>query len=147
MPRIVLRPGAAFHGDRPDSGCGKTRMPGAGLEPACPKAPDFKSGASDQFRHPGRGSVPSLQSEARARPKTERCAAFSPSRRPGSLRPVTHTIISILAVLGVVGQALVVLLLLLALALRERLRDWLWGYELWAAFVVAAIATGGSLFF
>jgi disulfide bond formation protein DsbB len=60
---------------------------------------------------------------------------------------VTHTIVSILAVLGVVGQVLVVLLLLLALALRERLRDWLWGYELWAAFVVAAIATGGSLFF
>jgi hypothetical protein len=30
-------------------------MPGAGLEPACPASgtPDFKSGASHQFRHPG----------------------------------------------------------------------------------------------
>src|SRR2546421_436431 len=27
------------------------------------------------------------------------------------------------------------------------IRRLLWGYELWAAFVVAAIATGGSLFF
>jgi disulfide bond formation protein DsbB len=27
------------------------------------------------------------------------------------------------------------------------LRGWLWGYELWAAFVVAAVATGGSLFY
>src|SRR5262249_2399347 len=26
-------------------------------------------------------------------------------------------------------------------------RSFLWGYELWAAFVVAALATGGSLFF
>lgn len=60
---------------------------------------------------------------------------------------MTHDIADILAVLGVVGQALVVLLLLLLLALRGRVRAWLWGYELWAAFVVAAIATGGSLFF
>ncbi len=29
----------------------------------------------------------------------------------------------------------------------ELLRAALWGYELWAAFVVAALATGGSLFF
>src|SRR5262249_56893869 len=29
----------------------------------------------------------------------------------------------------------------------DGLRGWLWGYELWAAFVVSAIATGGSLFF
>jgi disulfide bond formation protein DsbB len=27
------------------------------------------------------------------------------------------------------------------------IRSFLWGYELWAAFLVAAIATGGSLFF
>jgi disulfide bond formation protein DsbB len=60
---------------------------------------------------------------------------------------VTHAVIEILAVLGVVGQALVVLLVLLLLVARRLVRDWLWGYELWAAFVVAAIATGGSLFF
>ena len=29
----------------------------------------------------------------------------------------------------------------------ERVRSALWGYELWAAFVVAAVGTGGSLFF
>src|SRR5206468_7350191 len=36
-------------------------MPGAGLEPARPRwgTPDFKSGAYDQFRHPGRRSVAS----------------------------------------------------------------------------------------
>jgi disulfide bond formation protein DsbB len=60
---------------------------------------------------------------------------------------VTHDTIVALAVLGVAGQALVVLLASAALVARERLRAALWGYELWAAFVVAAIATGGSLFF
>lgn len=59
---------------------------------------------------------------------------------------MTHDVVSILAGLGVAGQALVVLLVLLLLAARERIRALLWGYELWAAFVVAAIATGGSLF-
>ncbi len=56
--------------------------------------------------------------------------------------------------LGAVGQVLVALLLLLCiLALfgvrgpLETLRGWLWGYELWAAFLVAAVATGGSLFY
>ncbi len=56
--------------------------------------------------------------------------------------------------LGVAGQVLVALLLLIGLlaVLGARgplgmLRRWLWGYELWAAFVVAAVATGGSLFY
>jgi disulfide bond formation protein DsbB len=56
--------------------------------------------------------------------------------------------------LGVAGQALAALLLvvgLLALVGVRRpldaLRGWLWGYELWAGFVVAALATGGSLFY
>ena len=106
-------------------------MPGAGLEPACPKAPDFKSGASDQFRHPGTRRVSLWQGLA-----------------------VIHDTIVAYAVLGVVGQALVAafaLVGLLALAgVRgplHALRSALWGYELWAAFVVAALATGGSLFF
>jgi disulfide bond formation protein DsbB len=56
--------------------------------------------------------------------------------------------------LGVAGQVLVGLLLLVGLlalvgvrAPLDIIRGWLWGYELWAAFVVAALATGGSLFF
>ena len=67
---------------------------------------------------------------------------------------MTHAVIVTLAVLGVVGQVLAVILLLIgALALfgvrgpLDLLRDMLWGYELWCAFAVAAIATGGSLFF
>ena len=60
---------------------------------------------------------------------------------------MTHGVVSTLAGLGVVGQALVVLLVLLLVVARDRLRAWLWGYELWAAFLVAAVATGGSLFF
>jgi disulfide bond formation protein DsbB len=56
---------------------------------------------------------------------------------------VTHDTILALAVLGVVGQALFVLLLLVG----WRIRAWLEGYELWLAFLVSAIATGGSLFF
>jgi disulfide bond formation protein DsbB len=67
---------------------------------------------------------------------------------------VTHDVTVALAVLGVVGQVLAGLLILVGLAavvgVRAPLaavRSALWGYELWAAFVVAAIATGGSLFF
>jgi disulfide bond formation protein DsbB len=67
---------------------------------------------------------------------------------------MTHRIIVTLAVLGVVGQVLAGLLLLAGLAwllgLRappQRLRRAVEGYELWLAFLVSAIATGGSLFF
>ena len=67
---------------------------------------------------------------------------------------MTHDTIVALAVLGVVGQVLAGFLILvgLAAALGARgplrlVRDAVWGYELWAAFVVAAVATGGSLFF
>jgi disulfide bond formation protein DsbB len=67
---------------------------------------------------------------------------------------VTHAFIVTLAVLGVVGQVLAVLLLIVgglalvgAHAPLTLLRSGIWGYELWLAFVVAAVATGGSLFF
>ena len=67
---------------------------------------------------------------------------------------MTQDIVIILSVLGVVGQVLVVFGIvvgLLALAdVRgplDAVRSLLWGYELWGAFVVAAIATGGSLFY
>src|SRR5205814_1550924 len=59
-----------------------------------------------------------------------------------------------LAVLGVAGQVLGGALVLVGLGAAagvrgplRAVRSALWGYELWAAFVVAAIATGGSLFF
>jgi disulfide bond formation protein DsbB len=67
---------------------------------------------------------------------------------------VTHDVTVILAVLGVAGQVLGAGLLLVgALALMgaraplKALRRAVEGYELWLVFVVAAIATGGSLFF
>jgi disulfide bond formation protein DsbB len=67
---------------------------------------------------------------------------------------MTHDVIVALAALGVAGQVLGGALILVGLAaaagLRapfRALRDAAWGYELWAAFVVAAVATGGSLFF
>src|SRR5580765_1886881 len=56
--------------------------------------------------------------------------------------------------LAVAGQVLVALLLVLTVlwlvGVRgplETVRRWIWGYELWAAFIVAAVATGGSLFY
>jgi disulfide bond formation protein DsbB len=56
--------------------------------------------------------------------------------------------------LGVAGQVVIALSLLIGLlallGVRSpltALRRWLWGYELWAGFVVASIATGGSLFY
>jgi disulfide bond formation protein DsbB len=67
--------------------------------------------------------------------------------------PIRHAI-QAFAVLGVIGQVIVALFLLIGLLALFRVRgplDWirrlLWGYELWAGFVVASIATGGSLFF
>src|SRR6188472_1611204 len=67
---------------------------------------------------------------------------------------MTHATIVTLSVLGVAGQALAAVGIVVAglalLGARRPLaaiRAVLWGYELWAAFVVAAIATGGSLFF
>lgn len=63
-------------------------------------------------------------------------------------------VIVTLSVLGVVGQVIVglglVVGLLALLGLRaplDRIRSLLWGFELWGAFVVASIATGGSLFY
>lgn len=60
----------------------------------------------------------------------------------GDASSVTTDVILALAVLGVVGQVLVV-----AIVCVPPLRRLFWGYELWAAFFVAAVATGGSLFF
>jgi disulfide bond formation protein DsbB len=67
---------------------------------------------------------------------------------------MTQDTIIVLSVLGVVGQVLIVLALIVGvLALvgvrgpLDVVRNLLWGYELWGAFVVAAIATGGSLFY
>jgi disulfide bond formation protein DsbB len=67
---------------------------------------------------------------------------------------VTHDVTVVVAAAGVVGLVLAgacILLVLAALAgLRgplDSVRSALWGYELWAAFVVSASATGASLFF
>ena len=67
---------------------------------------------------------------------------------------MTQDTVIALSVLGVVGQVLVALGILVGLlallgvrAPLDALRNLLWGYELWGAFVVAAIATGGSLFY
>ncbi len=67
---------------------------------------------------------------------------------------MTQDTVIALSVLGVVGQVLIVFGLIVGVLALVGVRgplDWLrqllWGYELWGAFVVAAIATGGSLFY
>jgi len=67
---------------------------------------------------------------------------------------VTHDVIVLLSALGVAGMVIAGALALVGLLALFRVRgplEWvrslLWGYEMWSAFVVAAIATGGSLFF
>ena len=67
---------------------------------------------------------------------------------------MTQDTVIALSVLGVVGQVLIALGILVGLlallgvrAPLDALRNLLWGYELWGAFVVASIATGGSLFY
>jgi disulfide bond formation protein DsbB len=66
----------------------------------------------------------------------------------------THDVIVALAVLGVVGQILVIVLVAAALLdvarVPEpiaRIRGAVWGYELWSAFAVSAVAVAGSLYF
>ncbi|MDX6513860.1 MAG: hypothetical protein QOE36_3364 [Gaiellaceae bacterium] len=67
---------------------------------------------------------------------------------------MTHDVIVALAALGVAGQVAAALVLAAAVLALVRIpgplaaiRSALWGYELWAVFLVAALATGGSLFF
>ena len=67
---------------------------------------------------------------------------------------VIHDANVVFAALGVAGQAVAALLLALGLAAAaglggplRALRRAVWGYELWLAFLVAALATGGSLYF
>lgn len=67
---------------------------------------------------------------------------------------MTHAVTVALAALGIVGQiaavALLAAALLAALGVGGPLRlarDLVWGNELWLTFVVAAVATLGSLFF
>jgi disulfide bond formation protein DsbB len=67
---------------------------------------------------------------------------------------MTHDVTVALAALGVAGQVIAAALLLVAAAALAGLpgplalvRRTAWGYELWLAFVVAAVGTGGSLFF
>jgi len=67
---------------------------------------------------------------------------------------MTQDLVIILSVLGVVGQVLVVIGIVVSLLALvgvrgplDAIRNLLWGYELWGAFVVAAVATGGSLFY
>jgi disulfide bond formation protein DsbB len=67
---------------------------------------------------------------------------------------MTHDVTVALAVLGVAGQVAIAAGILAAAAAfagapgpLHALRAALWGYELWAAFAVAALSTGGSLFF
>jgi disulfide bond formation protein DsbB len=67
---------------------------------------------------------------------------------------MTHDVTVALAVLGVAGQVLAGVLVLAGL-LRlagvpgplHAIRSAVWGYELWLAFVITGVATGGSLFF
>ena len=112
-------------------------MPGAGLEPARPEGHPILSRAR-------------LTSFATPAHRGYRRHVAAP--RYGTA--VKHDVIVALAALGVAGQVLAGLVLLaglLALAglggPLEAIRSSLWGYELWSAFVVAAVATGGSLFF
>ncbi len=99
------------------------------------------------FPQPGRGLVP-RQPGSRRRKLESWSSIVVPRAR------VTHDVIVALAVLGVVGQAILVAVglsaLLAAFGLHRPLdlaREAAWGYELWLAFLVAATATAGSLFF
>jgi len=65
-----------------------------------------------------------------------------------------HDTIVALSALGVIGQVLALAFVVVAAAAvvgvhgpLAAVRSAIWGYELWLAFVVSSVATGGSLFF
>ena len=67
---------------------------------------------------------------------------------------MTHDAILVFAVLGVAGQVVLAVLVFVGIIALfgvrgplDAVRRALWGYELWLAFLVAALATGGSLFY
>jgi disulfide bond formation protein DsbB len=67
---------------------------------------------------------------------------------------VTHDAVVVFALFGVAGQvvlaAFVFVGILRLFGIRgplDAVRHVVWGYELWLAFLVAALATGGSLFY
>jgi disulfide bond formation protein DsbB len=67
---------------------------------------------------------------------------------------VTHYAIVIFAVLGVAGQVVLAVLVFAGIIALfgvrgplQFVRHAVWGYELWLVFLVAALATGGSLFY
>ena len=67
---------------------------------------------------------------------------------------MTHDAIVVFAVLGVAGQVVLAVLVFVGIIALfgvrgplDAVRRALWGYELWLAFLVAALATGGSLFY
>ncbi|MGB2874846.1 MAG: disulfide bond formation protein B [Gaiellaceae bacterium] len=81
-------------------------------------------------------------------------AAEAEAAATASGQRLTHDVVVTLAVLGVAGQVLAALLLLVGIVWLagvrgpgDALRRTLEGYELWVVFLVAAVATGGSLFF
>src|SRR4051812_27765690 len=85
--------------------------------------------------------------ERPARPRAAPTNAFDQTAR------VTHDVVVLLCVLGVVGQvvavALAVCWLLSAAGVEGPLRlvrELAWGYELWLVFAVAFLGTAGSLF-
>jgi len=68
--------------------------------------------------------------------------------------PTIRDVIYAYSGLGVTGQVIVGLMILIGVlallgvrAPLDAIRRLLWGYELWAGFLVAALATGGSLFY
>src|SRR4030088_2475355 len=116
--RQLQRSARTHAGPRPDGTSVAATDAGDGTRTRmAQRPPDFKSGASDQFRHPGAPSVAPLWQAP----------------------PLTHDGIVALAVLGVIVQVLAAVLILAALAaaagvrgLLRSIRQLLWGYEVWA---------------
>ncbi len=114
-------------------------------EPALEELPQLLLILDDEHAH---GSIV-------AAPHERTVSLIGPHSQPSrNLVRVTHDTIVALAAAGVAGQALVALAVGTGAAAivgvrgpLRALRRLLWGSELWAAFLVAAIATGGSLFF
>ena len=134
----------------PDVAPGSARLRAAVLVPR--GAPG--DGARGGERPPDVPRARRGEPDPRPRERDGRAGGRAGRERAGCPDPLTHDVIVLLAVLGVAGQVLVgvfaglgVLWLIGVRGPLVAVRDAIWGYELWLAFLVSAVATAGSLFF
>ena len=165
--RVRERVAAAAPRDAEEHRLARARAPGrpgvvpssrarvvGGVAASVPPQPATASAARSDDQCHGESRTPHRRHDTVDRRSAQRPRGRYDWRDGRGRRSVTDAVTVALAALGIVGQiaavALLVAALLAAFGVGGPLRfarDLMWGNELWLTFVVAAVATLGSLFF